>query len=523
MIIVDTSLAEPGMELLRDVRDNTGKVVVKAGEKLDKKLIENLKELNIRFLLVRTRPDEKDPGFIISQERNEHLKDKVYELFEYLSLNNGLDKSFFYDLSDQLVAITESIFVAGDLLKEMKVIQFYDDYTYQHSVGVMVTSLLLAKKLEEDGVRSFTAKEKMTLALGALLHDIGKATIDKNITNKPGKLTDEEFAEMKKHPIHGKVLIRRLRPALESAFGKSIDMNLVEQIVGCHHLRPDGKGYGIDPDVDVIPKKLERIHRSLSSSLFVEGNVKVTEKGNIIYENKGKQVSVYGKPSKGEKIVNETSLKTFVSGMENEMSRILAKNPFSSKTPVISDLVWIVGMADAYDAMVSDRSYRVGMHPVKVLKIIEEERGKQFFAPFVDSFKEIVVDYPIGSVVLFRDGCVGVVTEAEKDDGKCDIVASLFGDIEAIGKERKFASEDVFLGSRRIGDIEKELHKATGPLGGSRVVLAAKEELANFIYASLNPEIIEEALFKIRSKPVFEGSRKALEKVFEEDMDIGGP
>ena len=95
MIIVDTSLAEPGMELLRDVRDNTGKVVVKAGEKLDKKLIENLKELNIRFLLVRTRPDEKDPGFIISQERNEHLKDKVYELFEYLSLNNGLDKSFF--------------------------------------------------------------------------------------------------------------------------------------------------------------------------------------------------------------------------------------------------------------------------------------------------------------------------------------------------------------------------------------------------------------------------------------------
>jgi len=61
----------------------------------------------------------------------------------------------------------------------MKVIQFYDDYTYQHSVGVMVASLLLAKKLEEDGVRSFTVKEKMTLALGALLHDIGKATIDK--------------------------------------------------------------------------------------------------------------------------------------------------------------------------------------------------------------------------------------------------------------------------------------------------------------------------------------------------------
>jgi len=51
-------------------------------------------------------------------------------------------------------------------------------------------------------------------------------------------------------------------------------------------------------------------------------------------------------------------------------------------------------MADAYDAMVSDRAYRLGMHPTKVLKILEEERGKQFFGPFVDSFKKIVVDYP---------------------------------------------------------------------------------------------------------------------------------
>ena len=52
MIIVDTSLAEPGMELLRDVRDNTGKVVVKAGEKLDKKLIENLKELQNKRITI---------------------------------------------------------------------------------------------------------------------------------------------------------------------------------------------------------------------------------------------------------------------------------------------------------------------------------------------------------------------------------------------------------------------------------------------------------------------------------------
>ena len=522
MLVVDISLAEPGMELLREVKDSKGHVIARKGEKLDEGLIGKIKESDARFLLIRTRPDEKDPGYVISQDHNDALKEKVYGIFEYLFLNNGLSKSFFYELSDQLTAITESLFIAGDLLREMKVIQFYDDYTYQHSVGVMVTSLLLAKKLEEDGVRSFTAKEKMTLALGALLHDIGKATIDRDITNKPDKLTDEEFAEMKKHPIHGKVLIRRLRPALESVFGDAVDMNLVEQIVGCHHLRPDGKGYGVDPDVDPFPKKIKKIHEVLSSELSVEGKVKVTDGGTVLYELNGREKPVYGPHGRGEKVVTETSFRSFMAGIENEMSRICERNSVSEKVSRISDLVWIVGLADAYDAMVSDRSYRLGMHPTKILKIIEEERGRQFYAPFVDSFKEMVADYPTGSIVVFRDGNIGIVTEAEKSGGKCEIVASLFGDIEAVGEELSFRREDVFLGTRRIGDIERELASKSEPMEGEKVVLAAKDGLENFISASINPTAIEEALFKIRPDPVFEGSRSALEKVFREDLKTDG-
>lgn len=517
MIIVDVSLAEPGMELLRDVKDGD-RILARKDEKLTEETIEKLKGSDARFLLVKTRPDEKDPGYVISQEQNDSLKEKVYNIFEYLSLNNGLSKSFFYEFSDQLTAITESIFTVGDLLKEMKVIQFYDDYTYQHSVGVMMTSLLLAKKLEDDGVRKFTAKEKMTLALGALLHDVGKATVDKNITNKPGKLTDEEFAEMKKHPIHGKVLIRRLRPVLESVFGDAVDMNLVEQIVGCHHLRPDGKGYGIDPDVDPIPKKIGKIHEMLSSELSTEGKVKVTDGGAVLYELNGKEKTIYGNPKKGEKVVTETSLSSFMAGIEKEMSRTCEKNAVSNKASTISDLVWIVGIADAYDAMVSDRSYRLGMHPTKVLKIFDEERGKQFFGPFVDSFKKIVVDYPVGSVVLFRDGDVGIVTEAEKEKGKCEIVASLFGNIESVGRDRSFTYEDVLTGTRRIGDLEKSILESSFSLNGNRIVLATRDDLESFINASLNVEIMEEALQKIRSDPVFESSRDALAKVMEDDV-----
>jgi len=101
-------------------------------------------------------------------------------------------------------------------------------------------------------------------------------------------------------------------------------------------------------------------------------------------------------------------------------------------------------------------------------------------------------------------------------------VASLFGDIEAVGEELTFRREDVFLGTRRINDIERELASKSEPMEGGKVVLAAKDGLENFISASINPTAIEEALFKIRPDPVFEGSRSALEKVFREDLKTDG-
>lgn len=524
MLVVDVSLAEPGMQLLREVRDEKGSTLVKKDAVLTREIIDKLKASEARFLLIKTHPDEKDPGYGgLSFGQSEYLKDKVYDIMEYLSFSRGLSKESFRDFADQITATTESLFALGSVLREMKVIEFYDDYTYQHSVGVMVTSLLLAKKLEEKGIRKFTAKEKLSLALGSLLHDIGKATIDKNITNKPGKLTDEEFEEMKKHPVHGKVLMRRLRPMIEAALGDAVDMSVVEQIVGCHHLRPDGKGYGIDPETDVIPKRISEIHEVLSRSQSLDGKVKITASGKVFREQEGKDIPIFGgKSRKGDdEVLTETSVKAFMFQLEKEMGKSLEGKPATNdKLAKISDLVWIVGMADAYDAMVSDRSYRLGMHPVKVLKIIEEERNKQFYSPFVDAFKEIVVDYPVGSVVLFRDGNIGVVTEAQKNKGECEIIASLFGDIDAVGTKKEFDHNDVFLGVRRLQDLEKELAQSEKPLpNGSPVMIAAKDELASFIEKSIPADAIEKVLSKIEPTPVIAGSRETLAKVMKDDVE----
>ncbi|MCX5856178.1 MAG: HD-GYP domain-containing protein [Deltaproteobacteria bacterium] len=109
----------------------------------------------------------------------------------------------------------------------------HDYYTYTHSVDVGILGVALAKSLfKESGNHDIHA-----LGAGFFLHDLGKVYIDKNIINKPGKLTDEEMNEMRRHPTAGfKLLFDTNQLTDESKI-----------IVLQHHERIDGTGY---------PKKL---------------------------------------------------------------------------------------------------------------------------------------------------------------------------------------------------------------------------------------------------------------------------
>ncbi len=71
------------------------------------------------------------------------------------------------------------------------------------------------------------------LALGGLLHDIGKLSVPDEILGKPGRLTDVEFAEIQRHPGAGRELLKEL-----GGFSP-----LVLELVGSHHERVDGGGY----------------------------------------------------------------------------------------------------------------------------------------------------------------------------------------------------------------------------------------------------------------------------------------
>lgn len=102
-----------------------------------------------------------------------------------------------------------------------------DDYTYMHSVAVCGLMIALSRQL---GLDEQSTREA---GLAGLLHDVGKMGVPSEVLNKPGKLTDAEFALMKAHPAHGFRMLHRSPGITET----TLDVCLH------HHEKMDGTGY----------------------------------------------------------------------------------------------------------------------------------------------------------------------------------------------------------------------------------------------------------------------------------------
>ena len=103
----------------------------------------------------------------------------------------------------------------------------YDEYTFYHSVNVAILSLGLGSILNND--------ERFLTVLGtaALLHDIGKLAIGRDIINKKGQLSPQEWSEMQRHPLLGAEMLVMM-PGIDRA----ACVPVLE-----HHMRFDGQGY----------------------------------------------------------------------------------------------------------------------------------------------------------------------------------------------------------------------------------------------------------------------------------------
>lgn len=127
-------------------------------------------------------------------------------------------------LVEQMV---DSIFRNQDALLPLVRLKEHDNYTFQHSVAVCALLVTFARGL---GMSRSLIKE---IALGGLLHDVGKAKIPDEILNKPAKLTEAEFAKMKSHVVQS-IIILQNTPGVSQ---------ITLDVAGQHHERYDGTGY----------------------------------------------------------------------------------------------------------------------------------------------------------------------------------------------------------------------------------------------------------------------------------------
>ena len=109
-------------------------------------------------------------------------------------------------------------------------------YTAQHCVNVSVLSIAFGAHL------GYSREQLQIIGLGALLHDVGKMKVPRQVLEKPGRLTPEEFEIMKRHPVDGYELLKA-SPIPAQAL----------QIVRFHHERISGKGYPDGLSGDQIP------------------------------------------------------------------------------------------------------------------------------------------------------------------------------------------------------------------------------------------------------------------------------
>lgn len=162
------------------------------------------------------------------------LAEEVMSSFEEIkAMNEELQDS--YQKLQQLHEELESTY--EKFARQLAVIaEGYDEVTGNHIERVGILSGFIARKL---GLKEDVA---IKLEHFAPLHDIGKIMVDKRILNKPDRLTDEEFEEMKKHTIYGAALL-----------GEDKYFEMARTIALYHHEKWNGRGYPFGLKGDEIP------------------------------------------------------------------------------------------------------------------------------------------------------------------------------------------------------------------------------------------------------------------------------
>ncbi|MBP0725625.1 HD-GYP domain-containing protein [Bacillus sp. RG28] len=233
MRIVVTSTLVPGTKLGKPIYNEQGKILVNANVPLTEMMINRLHILGISFVYIQ---DPLTEDIQIEKTISDELRIESTKKIEDTFLKFQNEESHLRWLSlekstSQLKGIISSLLKElkenKDMLSLLADVICYDEYIFSHSLNVTMYALSIGINL------GFSQKQLDLLGLGALLHDVGKMVVPLSILEKPGRLTDDEYEQIKLHTTAGYEILRTV-PNIHS----------VAAICALqHHERLNGSGY----------------------------------------------------------------------------------------------------------------------------------------------------------------------------------------------------------------------------------------------------------------------------------------
>ena len=237
----------PGMFVVAIVSQRAGLEIAQSGLVHTRQQITSLKArgvLTVRIDPERSQRNQPEPEAPARQEqapgtsgrvKGEGRPLKIRRLYQearelqgkfirHLKAGEPIDITPLAAVAEEMV---DTMFTHGDAMLCLARIRAKDAYLMEHSMNV---AILLANFGRYLGLARSVLKE---LTLGGLLHDVGKIMTPNEVLNKPGKLTDEEFAIMREHVVHSHDILIAT---------SGITPTMLE-VATNHHERLDGSGY----------------------------------------------------------------------------------------------------------------------------------------------------------------------------------------------------------------------------------------------------------------------------------------
>jgi len=203
----------------------------------------NSDHLSVGTVHVRLRSSGEEASEIMNAQIS-----KIKGIYQEFSRFKSLET---VGLEDAILGFILALKKEANVLHIVSPIKSYSEYTYVHAANVSVLTLFQSESLGMQG------EDLREAGLAGLLHDIGKLLVSKEVLDKQGKLDEDEWKEMKRHPVYGAMYLSSLPDPPKLAVIAAFE----------HHLKFDGTGY---PDTKWRTRKQHILSQIIAVSDFFD-------------------------------------------------------------------------------------------------------------------------------------------------------------------------------------------------------------------------------------------------------------